>query len=56
VRDPEHPVLVYNATRAFLTGGLSWLVGPWAVTSGEVYYAPGSLVTVRLAAALLVRQ
>ena len=56
VRDPEHPVLVTTATRAFLTGGLTWLAGPRAVTSGEVYYAPGSLVTVRLAAALRVHQ
>ena len=56
VRDPEHPVLVTTATRAFLTGGLTWLAGPRAVTSGEVYYAPGSLVTVRLSAALRVHQ
>jgi len=55
-RDPEHPMLLSSATRLYLTGGLTWLVGVRGVASGEVYYAPGSLITVRLAAGLRVKR
>jgi hypothetical protein len=54
-RDTDHPVLTSRATRPFFTGGLTWLAGRRALASGELYYAPGSLLTVRLLAGLRLR-
>jgi hypothetical protein len=54
-RDTDHPVLESEVTRAFLTGGVTWLAGRWAVASSELYYAPGSLFTVRLLAGVRLR-
>jgi hypothetical protein len=54
-RDTDHPVLASQVTRAFLTGGVTWLAGRRGLATGEVYYAPGSLVTVRLLAGLRLR-
>ena len=46
-RDPDHPVLVMRSVRPFLTGGATWRTGR-AAAGGEVYYAPGSLITARI--------
>lgn len=54
-RDPDHPILQLDDTRAFGSAGVTWLVGRRLITSGEVYYAPGSLLTVRLFAGLRLR-
>jgi hypothetical protein len=46
-RDQDQPVLEVKATRAYGTAGTSWL-GPLGTRlAAELYYAPGSVVTVR---------
>ena len=45
-RDLDHPVLVMTATRPFVAGGAVWRASR-ADAGAEVFYAPGSLVTVR---------
>lgn len=49
-RDPDHPVLVLRAVRPHLALGGSWRVRPRASLGGELFYAPGSLLTARLGA------
>ncbi len=48
VRDPDQPILDLAATRAYLFAGATLLVRTRLRTSGELFYAPGSLVTVRV--------
>lgn len=54
-RDPDHPILQMDETRAFGSAGVTWLLARRLMTAGEVYYAPGSLLTVRLFAGLRLR-
>ena len=46
-RDPDNPVLEVKTTRAFGTAGASWLGVRHTRLAAELYYAPGSAVTVR---------
>jgi hypothetical protein len=46
-RDPDNPLLQVNATRAYGTAGASWLGARHTRLAAELYYAPGSAVTVR---------
>jgi hypothetical protein len=46
-RETDHPILVMRATRPFLAAGAAWRSGLGEL-GGEVHYAPGSLITVRL--------
>ena len=46
-RDPDNPVLEVKATRAYGTAGASWLGLRRTRLAAELYYAPGSAVTVR---------
>ena len=54
-RDTDHPVLVMRATRPFAAGGATWRSSR-ADAGAELYYAPGSLLTVRLRADVLLRR
>ena len=47
MRDQDQPVLEVKTTRAFGTAGTSWLGIPRTRLAAELYYAPGSAVTVR---------
>jgi hypothetical protein len=47
-RDQDQPVLEMHATRPQGSAGLAWHAAPWMRTAAEVYYAPGSLATVRV--------
>jgi hypothetical protein len=51
-RDPDNPVLEVRSTRAYGTAGASWLGMRRARLATELYYAPGSAVTVRALAGL----
>jgi hypothetical protein len=53
-RDPDHPVLVSRTTRPYFAGGATWRAGRTAA-GAELYYAPGSLVTVRARFDVLLR-
>lgn len=46
-RDVDHPVLVMTVTRPFVAGGAVWRASR-ADAAAEIYYAPGSFVTVRV--------
>jgi hypothetical protein len=51
-RDQDQPLLELKATRAYATAGTSWL-GPLGTRlAAELYYAPGSIVTVRALAGI----
>jgi hypothetical protein len=47
-RDPDHPVLEMAATRAFGSAGVEWSAGTRLRYAAEIFWSPGSLVTVRL--------
>ncbi len=47
-RDLDHPVLALRATRPDFVAGASWEAGSRLKTGGELFYAPGSLLTARL--------
>jgi hypothetical protein len=47
-RDLDHPVLELRTTRMHGSAGGTWVIAPWLHTAGELYYAPGSVATVRL--------
>ncbi|HEU4565199.1 MAG TPA: hypothetical protein VFS05_11140 [Gemmatimonadaceae bacterium] len=47
-RDPDHPILEIRATRPYLFAGATWRAAPRLGASGELFWAPGSLVTFRL--------
>lgn len=46
-RDTDQPILEVKTTRAFGTIGASWFGLPRTRLAGELYYAPGSVLTVR---------
>ena len=46
-RDLDNPILEVKTTRAYGTAGASWLALPRTRLSGELFYAPGSVFTVR---------
>jgi hypothetical protein len=53
-RDTEHPVLTMSATRPFALAGTAWERG--RVGGGaELFYSPGSLLTVRMLGSVRVR-
>ena len=47
-RDTDQPILLLEATRFFATGGLKWDPGRWPPVAAELFYEPGSLLTIRL--------
>lgn len=53
-RDRDQPVLHVHATRGFGAVGASWLGLPRTRIAGEVYYAPGSVVTARALAGIVL--
>ncbi|MDQ6886509.1 MAG: hypothetical protein M3068_04355 [Gemmatimonadota bacterium] len=55
-RDPDHPILELVATRPFGYAGASWRLGPRAIASSELFYAPGSVLTVRMMASWRFRR
>ena len=54
-RDPDHPILELDAVRPHGTLGASWAARRRWTAGGEVFYAPGSLVTARVTARYTVR-
>lgn len=54
-RDADQPILDLHATRPYLFAGASWLAARRLRTGAELFYAPGSLVTVRLSGSIRVR-
>lgn len=46
-RDPDQPLLELKTTRAYGTAGTSWLGPAGTRLAAELYYAPGSVLTVR---------
>ena len=46
-RDPDEPVLEVRTTRAYGATGASWFGPAQTRLAAELYYAPGSVVTVR---------
>lgn len=53
-RDPDNPVLEVKAARAFGSAGASWAGVPRTRLAAELYYAPGSVITVRALAGVHV--
>ena len=49
-RDLDNPILEVKTTRAYGTAGASWVGLPRTRLSGELFYAPGSVFTVRASA------
>ncbi len=47
-RDTDHPILRMRTTRPFLVAGASWNGGGRTSAGGELFHAPGSLLTVRV--------
>ena len=47
-RNPDHPVLAMRATRPFFVGGTLFDDARGRRAGAELYYAPGSLLTVRV--------
>ena len=45
--DPTHPVLEMNVTRVYGMIGATWARGTRRSLGGELFYAPGSVLTVR---------
>ena len=54
-RETDHPILTMRTTRPFAVGGMQWRPHTRFATGGELYYAPGSLLTARLLATLHLR-
>lgn len=54
-RDPDHPILELRAVRPYGMIGASWAARDRVRASGELFWAPGSVFTVRAAAAFRVR-
>lgn len=52
--DPDHPTLEMSVTRPYGMLGATWLRGARTSMSGELFYAPGSMLTVRLLGAMRV--
>ncbi len=53
-RDTDHPILEMRTTRGYGVAGATWLAPRGARFSSELFWAPGSLFTVRLLAAIRV--
>jgi hypothetical protein len=47
-RNLDHPVLTMRSTRPFFTGGATFNDRRGRVVAGELFYAPGSMLTVRV--------
>ena len=50
--DPNHPILEMHALRSYLLAGGTWALRPRAAASAELFYAPGTVLTVRAQAML----
>jgi hypothetical protein len=50
--DGDHPVLEMSVTRPYGMLGATWAQSPRRSLGGEIFYAPGSLMTVRLLGAM----
>jgi hypothetical protein len=53
-RDQDNPVLQVKTTRPYGAVGASWVAVPRTRLAAEVYYAPGSVLTVRALAGVHV--
>jgi hypothetical protein len=56
IRDPDHPILQLRAFRPHTAIGGSWRVRRGVYAGGELFYAPGSLLTGRVSGRWVVRQ
>ena len=56
VRDADHPILQLSTTRPHGALGASWKLRRGVYAGGELFYAPGSLVTGRVSGKWVVRQ
>ncbi|HEX6313783.1 MAG TPA: hypothetical protein VFZ73_02955 [Gemmatimonadaceae bacterium] len=54
-RDPDHPILELRTFRPHGGLGVSWRLWRGVHAGGELFYAPGSLVTARLSGRWVVR-
>ena len=54
-RDPDHPVLLLRAFRPQGAVGASWRLRTGVYAGGELFYAPGSLLTGRVSGRWVVR-
>jgi hypothetical protein len=50
--DPNHPILKMNLTRGYGFAGATWVGPRRSAVSGEMFYAPGSLLTARVQASV----
>ena len=50
--DPNHPILEMSVTRPYGMAGATWAHGARSSLSGELFYAPGSVLTVRFLGAM----
>lgn len=55
-RDADHPILDMRLTRGYAFAGAAWMLPRRARLNGELFWAPGSLVTVRVSAGLGLRE
>lgn len=55
-RDSDHPILYLRAVRPHAAVGASWRVRRGVVAGGELFYAPGSLLTARLSGRWVAKQ
>ena len=55
-RDQDHPVLELDAFRPQGAIGASWRATRSLATGGELFYAPGSVLTVRISGRWIIRQ
>ena len=55
-RDQDHPVLELHATRPHVALGASWRVRREVSAGAELFYAPGSLLTVRVSGRWMARR
>jgi hypothetical protein len=55
-RDTDHPILELHTTRPHAAIGASWRVRRGVLAGGELFYAPGSLLTGRVSGKWLVKQ
>ena len=55
-RDIDHPILQLRTVRPHGALGASWRVRRGVLAGGELFYAPGSLLTARVSGKWIVRQ
>lgn len=55
-RDPDHPILQLSTFRPHVAVGGSWMVRRGVYAGGEMFYAPGSLLTGRVSGRWMIRQ